>query len=60
LFSVGAKTTARMLSNDIRNWTLGDTKNWTPFGSDVAALPAGGLVQVVHRRDPHAGVTARV
>jgi hypothetical protein len=42
------------LENDIRNWTLCGTKNWTPFGIDVAALPAGGLVQVVHRKDPRA------
>ena len=35
-------------------------KNWSPEWLCVSALPAVGLVQVVHRRDPRDGVTARV
>jgi len=36
---------ARQLSNDIWNWTPGDTKNWTPRSSDWVIL-----VAVVRRR----------
>src|SRR3546814_1816220 len=37
---------------DIRNWAPGDMRNWTPLL--LRCGDGGGLVQVVHGRDPRA------
>ena len=44
----------KLLSTDVRNWTLFDIKNWTPELNGCPEAQAERLVQVVHRRDPRA------
>ena len=40
----------KLLSTDVRNWTLFDIKNWTPELNGCPEAQAERLVQVVHRR----------
>src|SRR5579862_7240092 len=44
-----------LVSTDVRNWTLFDNENWTPWlGFGCPGSMPGWFVQVVHRRDPRA------
>ena len=44
----------KLLSTDVRNWTLCAIKNWTPGLNGCPEIRSGWLVQVVHRRGPRA------